>query len=243
MSDLLVTYNGLQFPVSSDSILSSNCDHRFSVYYQKNMQSELSRLCDKHGSDKGEIVATGHPYGWPSHSYTDLYEGLFDHCRDFMKNVFECGLGTNNPALPSNMGISGKPGASLRVWRDYFPNARIYGADIDQDILFQEDRISTFQCDQTVPESIDQLWEAIDVNDFDLMIDDGLHTFEAGVCLFEHAFGRLRKSGIYVIEDIQSQTMLKFRSYFNLTSHRVEFVNMHRPNQPLGDNALIVIRK
>ena len=34
------------------------------------------------------------------------------------------------------MGIKGKPGASLRVWKDYFPNANIIGVDIDENILF-----------------------------------------------------------------------------------------------------------
>ena len=39
--------------------------------------------------------------------------------------MFECGLGTNNPNLKSNMTENGIPGASLRVWRDYFFNAKI----------------------------------------------------------------------------------------------------------------------
>ena len=42
------------------------------------------------------------------------------------------------------MNINGKPGASLRAWRDYFENALIYGADIDKNILFKENRINTF---------------------------------------------------------------------------------------------------
>ena len=72
------------------------------------------------------------------------------------------------------MGISAKPGASLRVWRDYFPGANIFGADIDQDILFSENRVETFYLDQTSKESIDAMWRAIKISDFDLIIDDGL---------------------------------------------------------------------
>ena len=41
------------------------------------------------------------------------------------------------------MTLSGSPGASLRVWKDFFSNAKIYGSDIDKDILFNEDRIFT----------------------------------------------------------------------------------------------------
>jgi hypothetical protein len=46
------------------------------------------------------------------------------------------------------MGRTGTPGASLRAWRDYFPNAEIYGADIDREILFEEERISAFYVNQ-----------------------------------------------------------------------------------------------
>ena len=41
------------------------------------------------------------------------YSKLFDHCRDKIKLVFECGIGTNNPNLISSMNINGKPGAGV----------------------------------------------------------------------------------------------------------------------------------
>ena len=241
--DLRLLYGDLKFDLSCDKILSDNCDYRYRVFYDKDTRSELSMLCDKYGSDKGEIATAGHPYDWPSHNYADFYEGKFEHCRDHIKTVFECGLGSNNPNLPSNMGASGKPGASLRIWREYFPNAHIYGADIDRDILFQEERISTFHVDQTSPDSIGQLWNTINVDEFDLMIDDGLHSFEAGVCLFENSFSRLRRSGIYIIEDVATGSMVKFRAYFKSKDHKVEFVTLARPNLKLDGNALVVIRK
>ncbi len=243
MSNLHLLYGGLTLSVSSDTMLGDNCDYKYSVFYQKNLESDLSALCDKYGSDKGEIVSTGHPYPWPSHNYADFYEGIFGHCRQYLKNIFECGLGTNKQNVPSNMGTLGKPGASLKIWREYFPNAQVYGADIDKGVLFQEERISTFYVDQTSPDSIDMLWKAIHTNELDLIIDDGLHTFEAGVCLFEHSFSKLRQCGIYIIEDVSVHSMVNFRSYFKSKNYKVEFVNLYRPNAPLGDNSLIVIRK
>ena len=53
-------------------------------------------------------------------------------------------MGTNDTNVLSNMGPEGKPLASLRAWRDYFQNANIYGADIDKNILKDEDRIKMF---------------------------------------------------------------------------------------------------
>ena len=47
--------------------------------------------------------------------------------------------------------------------------------------------LKTFYLDQTSKESIEAMWRAIQISDFDLIIDDGLHTFDAGVCLFENS--------------------------------------------------------
>lgn len=167
---------------------------------------------------------------------------MFGHCRESVRSVFECGVGTILPGAPITFDTPGTPGASLRVWREYFPNARICGADVNREVLFQDHRISTHYLDQTSPASIAALWHGIEATEFGLMIDDGPHTFEAGLCLFEHAFFMLGKNGIYVIDDVTLPSMMKFATYFNTKSYNVEFVNLHRPNQALADNALIVIR-
>ena len=118
--------------------------HGFSTQYKKRDRSEINILFDKYGSDKGEVNNIGNPYVWPSHNYADVYELMFRLRKDDVKLVIECGLGTSNPDLKSSMGVNGKPGASLRVWKDYFPNAKILGVDIDKEVLFSENRIETF---------------------------------------------------------------------------------------------------
>ena len=54
------------------------------------------------------------------------------------------------------MGKYGKPGASVKAFRDFFSNANIYGADIDKEILFKEHKISTFYVDQTNINTLNQ---------------------------------------------------------------------------------------
>ena len=107
-------------------------------YYNKK-KTLLSELCDKYGCDKGynQIEKRKFYNNWHPHNYTDYYSSLFDHNRESIKKVFECGIGSNKIDFPSSMGKDYIPGASLKVWRDYFPNAVIYGADIDSDILFK----------------------------------------------------------------------------------------------------------
>jgi hypothetical protein len=234
---------GMRMTSKKQTLFEDDLDFRFVSYYQKNLSCELSALCDLYGTDKGELQKFGHPYSWASHNYADFYARHFEHCRNSVKNIFECGLGTNNPNLLSSMGISGKPGASLRVWRDYFPNAMVYGADIDQDVLFEEERIKTYFIDQLDLASIKRYWDQVNVNDFDLMVDDGLHTFEAGVTLFLGSVDRLANSGIYVIEDVTINDLVQYKDFFQGKSFFVEYISLYRPSIDLIDNSLVVVRK
>ena len=239
----LQKYYGKLLATKSQRLLESGLDYQIICSYQKNLNCELSRLCDLWGSDKGEIRSGGHPYPWPSHTYADYYTRLFAHCRNSVTKVFECGLGTNDPLLPSSMLVSGRPGASMRVWRDFFPNAIIFGADIDKTILFEEERIRTYFIDQLDPIAISTYWAKIKVDDFDFMVDDGLHTFEAGSTLFLHSIDKLADFGIYIIEDVVATDLLKFRDFFRDKEYVVDFVNLNRPSTDLDGNNLIVVRR
>jgi hypothetical protein len=146
----------------------------------------------KYGSDKGR-----------PNKYTPVYSALFrERCNEPLV-VFELGLGTNNPDLPSNMGVFAIPGASLRGWREVLPKAVVYGADIDRSILFEETRIKTFYCDQLSPSSIGELWSHEELQKgADIIIEDGLHTLEANISFIDGSLNHLRPGGIYVVEDI-----------------------------------------
>jgi len=222
--------------------LEAGLDYRFTVHHKRG-GNLVRELCDRYGSDKGGVRDSGNPYPWPPHTYADLYSRLFSHCRLKVRKVFECGLGTNNPDLASSMGILGKPGASLRVWRDYFPNAMVYGADIDREILFEEERIRTHYIDQLDPRAIAAFWKSVGEKDFDFMVDDGLHTFEAGTCLFQHSIDMLAADGIYVIEDVSVSDLVRYMRFFDPSSYNVDYVTMYRPNTALSDNNLILVRR
>lgn len=168
---------------------------------------------------------------------------LFDHCRSGVQAVFECGLGTYDPRFAANMGAKGRPGASLRVWRDYFPNATIVGADIDRQVLFAEDRIRTHWVDQTDPAAIRGMWAEEPIECFDLMVDDGLHEFAAGACLFEHSSHRLGPEGIWIIEDVNGRDLDLYRAHFEGSPWNVSFVRLDRRGLALADNSLVVIRR
>lgn len=217
--------------------------YRVEVFHDKDRHQLLSSLFDKYGSDKGSLTSGEHPYRWPPHTYADYYSTLFLHTRHHVRNVFECGLGTNNPDLVSSMGNLGRPGASLRAWRDFFPNAQVFGADIDKEVLFEEERIKTLYMDQLDPKAITAYWEQIGPIEFDFMLDDGLHTFDGGRILFENSISQLADEGVYIIEDVTLDDLAQFKAYFTEKPYVVQYVVMHRPNMGLNDNTMIVIRR
>lgn len=174
-----------------------------------------------------------------AHTYTQFYHFVFAHRRRNIERVFEMGIGTNNVDVPSNMGQKGVPGASLRAWRTYFPNAQIYGADVDDRVLFQEDRIATCYADQRSEASICKMWNTLlgGEGQVDIIIDDGLHCPQTNATMLRASYNRLKPSGIYVIEDVFYPEDLAA----TLCAYNPHVVRIPKTNTP--DNNLIVIVK
>lgn len=191
------------------------------------------RVMAKWGSDKAK------------HRYTPLYTALFEDRFDQGVKILELGLGTNNPNVLSNMGVFGAPGASLRGWRELFPNALVYGADIDRGILFAEDRIQTFYCDQMDQSSIRELWSQEELTGgADIIIEDGLHTFEANVSFLKGSLDQLRPGGIYVVEDIAPDCLLRWSELIDnglAKEYQCEFAYVALADHHF--NNLLVIRR
>ena len=200
----------------------------------------LTLLSEKYGSDKGSTQLQN-PYPWQPHSYTLFYHHIFANYREIVRNVFECGIGSSDETIISNMSATGATGASLKMWREYFPNANIFGADIDHKTLFQDSRISTYQMDQTSQNSIQQYWMKLGDITFDLMIDDGLHSFLAGITLFENSIHKLSDYGLYFIEDVNSFDLIKYREYFSLRNYKVEYITLYHGINKVSDDCLIKI--
>ena len=221
--------------------------------------SLLARISAKHGTDKGGSFSPEENYQHFYHTYTDFYELLFSNRRHEILLVFECGIGSNDSSVVGNFRfwnekvseffsdeVVHRPGGSLRMWEEYFPQARIYGADIDSSCLFQEGRISTFQMDQTNTDSVRDFWIQVGKSSFDLMVDDGLHEFLAGKTLFENSFDNLKVGGFYIIEDVVLSDLISYRDFFQEKPVNVFQLSMQRTKlglQSINHNSLVVIQK
>jgi len=200
--------------------------------------SKLCKLMGECGSDKGsEDIMNSR------HNYTLIYNELFKNLFDKNINIFELGIGTTNPKITSHMDLTCKSGASLKAWSEIFPNANIYGADIDKTILFNEDRIKTYYCDERDLNSIKSMWENIDVK-FDIIIDDGIHELNDNIRFFENSIHKLNHNGYYIIEDIHHYDLLNFRNKIrelNSIYPNLQFQLLCVPNKNYNDNTLLII--
>lgn len=152
---------------------------------------KLDNIFKNNNSDK----STGH-------DYHHLYSYILNNLNNKNLNILEIGLGTNNPELISSMGVDGRPGASLYSFKEYLPYSNIYGADIDKNILFNEDRIKTCYVDQLDIHSFNNIKNQFGNIEYDLIIDNGLHSIGANLNTLLFALENIKVNGWIVIEDI-----------------------------------------
>lgn len=117
-----------------------------------------------------------------THHFGPIYDYYFRDIRNQVQNFLEIGV---------------EHGDSIKMWRNYFPNATIWGIDIKDIRKVKDlDRVNFLLGDQgnvTFLESIDCM--------FDFIVDDGSHESKDQMTSFSVLFKKLRPGGIYFIED------------------------------------------
>jgi hypothetical protein len=180
---------------------------------------ELRSLIDSRRTDKDTL-----------HSYLETYENLFKEKRFTSTAIMEIGI---------------SEGGSIKLWNDYFINARIIGIDI------MKMRNSIEDIKNIYPR-INLLLETdaynMDVNffnnKFDIIIEDGDHVLSNQIKFLKNYLPILDDNGIMIIEDIQKiqdidilklETPEEYKKY-------IEVYDL-RGNKGRYDDILFVINK
>ena len=91
---------------------------------------------------------------------------------------------------------------SIKMWLDFFPNANIYGMDINEK-NYNYDRGSIFKADQSIKNDLVNIVTKIGKCMF--IIDDGSHVPDHQLSTFNYLFNEcLDYGGTYIIEDIET---------------------------------------
>lgn len=128
----------------------------------------------KHGSDK--VL---------HHGYHFFYPRFLDNIRfDYFK-LLEIGYGE---------------GWSKNLWKDYFPNADVFIADILE--CPPDEKCNIFVADQSTEDGLFSIVKR--VKNAKVIIDDGSHNPNHQILTFEVLFKNLLEpGGVYIIEDIE----------------------------------------
>ena len=135
-------------------------------------------------------------------SYATNYAFHFAPRKEETRTLLEIGVGGYDSPSAG--------GESLRIWKDFFPNACIYGIDIADKSGIDDDRIRTFRGDQSDPVFLDAVIG--EIGSPDIVIDDGSHRNDHVIASFQHLFPKLKATGVYVIEDTQFSHVPSFRN-------------------------------
>ena len=124
------------------------------------------------------------------HGFIDVYEPYFNNSKN-VKNVLEIGVYF---------------GGSLQYLSDKFPDAKIYGIDIEDKTQYNTDNITTYIVNQEDRNALNKFLEETNV-EFDIIIDDGGHTMKQQQVSFGTLFKSLKKGGIYILEDLHTSRL------------------------------------
>lgn len=191
------------------------------------MKKTIQELCVEYGCDKTPEIA---------HSYAPVYDELFKNLEN-VKSVLEIGVGypelMNQYVNPRGKApiYDYKTGVSLFIWREYFPQAMIYGVDVHPDAsVIGEDRIKTFIGNSTDSKTVEKITEGI--APFDIVIDDGSHRSSDQLKTAQLFLPHVKEGGMYFIEDVRDAGLLEQ----GLADWKLEILNDVR------DDRLILIR-
>ncbi len=143
-------------------------------------RDSLLKIGMRHGTDK------------PDHQFLPHYDAIFASRRDDHLQIMEIGINT----------VTSPEGGSLRMWKEYFPNAEIYGLDVMPEKAFTEDRIRVFTGLQGDAEFLDRV--VAQTGPLDYVVDDGSHCSCDHIASFAALWPHITPGGWYIIEDCAS---------------------------------------
>ena len=143
------------------------------------VRPSLTEMCERYPTDKC-------PY---AHGFIEIYDRLFESERDSMERFFEIGI---------------LNGVSHLMWREYFPNAEIFGIDIkDYSAQSEGSGIETFVADQANRNDLKAFIDKYGGN-FDVILDDGGHAMDHQQVSLGYLFPYVKSGGIFIIEDVHT---------------------------------------
>jgi trans-aconitate methyltransferase len=134
----------------------------------------IQELTKKYKTDKFSGERMGH-------SYAQFYQDVLSSR-------------TKKPLRLLEIGV--KDGESIRLWSELLPEAQIVGIDVQLKttaLINQRNNVVLIQADA---------YQSLPLQPFDIIIDDGPHTFISQMKAIELYIPKMKPLGVFVIEDV-----------------------------------------
>ena len=115
-------------------------------------------------------------------------------------------------------------GRSIRMWRDYFPNADLFGIEKypRHEPSLEKELNEIFIGDQEDRTFLKQV--SSKAGPFNVIIDDGGHKMNQQITSFEALWPHIKPNGLYVIEDIDTSYREEFGGGLKKPGTLVEYM-------------------
>jgi len=175
-----------------------NLDKKQAIY--NNLYKErLDNIFINFNTDKGTSVVWNDKRV-DTHGYSIYYEKYLKEFKDKEINILE---------------IGSHEGRAIASFYYYFPNSKLYGANNNPfQIKFYSKRIKSIFVDVASIKILTNLSKHYNF-DFDLIIDDASHNLRDILITLSIFFKKLKKRGVYVIEDISQLNYVPELNQFN----------------------------
>lgn len=178
----------------------------------------LRDLALKYKTDKA-----GGRDGQNAHEYCEAYEFFLKDLRDKQFSMLEIGIGGYE--------FPDRGGESLRMWREYFPDARIFALDLYEKAFVVKD-VSIYQASQDDQVVAKSLYDDAK-GPFAFIVDDASHINPLTLKTFEIYWPILAPGGIYAIEDVHTSYwseiyeggMSKIETVINFFRNQIDYLN------------------
>ena len=162
----------------------------------KNLKS-LDDLFHFYGSDKANIFKKTNQLG---HGYSKYYSNHLKKIKNEKINILE---------------IGSYAGASAAAFSKFIPDANIFCFDVNiSNFEYKSKKIYVYGLDINnkikVEKFINKIFEAHQINFFDIIIDDGSHNLSDILNSLNFFFKYLNKNGVFIIEDFKHPNYYKY---------------------------------
>ena len=157
----------------------------------------LTTLANRYHSDKGTIY-------FNAHGYAEVYAHYLAPLRTMPFRLLELGL-LRHDVQARNPGGPYDEAPSLSMWRDYCPNAEIFGFDIADFSAYPcPNGVKIFRGDMGAPSDLESMLQETGTP-LDIIIDDASHASHHQQIALKTLFPYLTAGGYYIIEDLHYQ--------------------------------------